>query len=522
MESVQKKLSWSEASRSYLKPQVLRMLFLGFSAGLPLALIFGTLSLWLNEAGVDKSTVTFFSWAALGYSFKFIWAPLVDKLPLPFVTRALGRRRGWLLFAQLGIISAICIMANINPGTGEEIHLTMIAMGAVMLGFSSATQDIVIDAYRIETGTVKLQPMMSSMYMAGYRVGMIVAGAGALYLASYWGSTADAYQYNAWRNTYLTMAACALVGVVTTLVIREPDKIVTESHYTNQDYLRFFALFLFAAIAFVLFFLKTSSISQEATSTLSAWFANDVLASVVVEGIRLICAGTVALVITWLLLKAGAANKEMVKEAYIAPITDFFNRYSLKTAVILLLLIGFYRISDIVMGVIANIFYQDMGYSKVEIANASKAFGFLMIIVGGFLGGVLALRIGVMRLLFVGALLASATNVLFMLLAEAGYSPWMLYFVIAADNLSGGIALSAFIAFLSGLTSVSFTAMQYAIFSSLMTLLPKILGGYSGAISTVVGYSNFFMITALLGLPVLLLVWLASRHLSIDGRIKEE
>ena len=169
-----------------------------------------------------------------------------------------------------------------------------------------------------------------------------------------------------------------------------------------------------------------------------------------------------------------------MKRAYVAPVVDFFNRYNIKSVLILLALIGFYRISDIVMGVIANIFYQDIGYSKIEIADASKVFGILMTILGGLLAGVLALRLGVMRLLFIGALLSAVTNVLFIVLAEIGYSPWMLYAVIAADNLSAGLALAAFIAFLSGLTSISFTAVQYAIFSSFMTLLPKVIGGLFG------------------------------------------
>lgn len=497
------------------------MLFLGFSAGLPLALIFGTLSVWLNEAGIEKATVTFFSWAALGYSFKFIWAPLVDKLPLPWLRRLLGRRRSWLLFSQLGIIAAICFMSFVNPASGDELRLTMIALGAVTLGFASATQDIVIDAYRIETGSVTLQPVMSSMYSGGYRLGMIVAGAGALYLASFWGSTPEDYHYYAWRNTYLVMALCGLVGVVTTLVISEPVTALASGDYSNTDYSRFFVLFLCSVSIFVLAFVKSASMVIDIKLLLSSSIVNGTLSSVVAEATRLLLASVCAIAAAWLLLKAGVANKQMVKEAYIAPVKDFFSRYSFKVVLLLLLLIGFYRVSDIVMGVVANLFYQDMGYSKEEIANASKAFGLVMIIVGGFIGGVLALRIGVMRLLFLGALLAAATNILFMLLAETGYNIWMLYTVIAADNLSSGLALSAFIAFLSGLTSVSFTAMQYAIFSSLMTLMPKIIGGYSGTIVQTVGYSNFFLITALMGLPVLILVWLAGHHLSLNAHISE-
>ena len=197
------------------------MLFLGFSAGIPILLIFSSLSLWLGEAGIDKSAVTFFSWAALGYSFKFVWAPLIDELPVPFLTQRLGRRRAWLLIAQCLIICAICIMAFSDPALGHS-YLYQMAAGAVLLGFSAATQDIVIDAYRIELAETEMQTVLASTYNAGYRIGMIVAGAGALFLAASLGTAKGNYIYSAWKTTYLAMAAVMLVGIVTTLIIREP------------------------------------------------------------------------------------------------------------------------------------------------------------------------------------------------------------------------------------------------------------------------------------------------------------
>lgn len=497
------------------------MLFLGFSAGLPFALIYGTLSIWLNEAGVDKSTNTFFSWALLGYSFKFIWAPLVDRLPLPYLTNWLGRRRSWLLLSQLSIIVAICCMGSVNPAATDGSQLTLIALGAVLLGFSAATQDIVIDAYRIETANVTFQPMMASIYMGGYRIGMIVSGAGALYLASYFGSSMENYNYQAWSKTYYAMALFAVVGIVTTLVIREPELKRPEDNYAGSDYLRFLAMFICAVLAFIWVFNGSSEVTADYKQAWSGALNNDELASVAIETVRLFVAGFAAVAVAWVLLKSGAVNRTLVKRAYVAPISDFFSRYSLRSVLILLLLVGFYRISDIVMGVVSNLFYQDIGYTKIEIADASKVFGLLMTILGGLLAGVLALRWGVMRLLFIGALLSAATNILFMVLAETGYNPWMLYVVIAADNLSAGLALAAFIAFLSGLTSISFTAVQYAVFSSVMTLLPKIIGGYSGTIVDAIGYSNFFLFTALIGVPVLLLVWLAGKHLHSDGHLSE-
>ena len=195
---------------------------------------------------------------------------------------------------------------------------------------------------------------------------------------------------------------------------------------------------------------------------------------------------------------------------------NFFSVTVIKLAILLLVLIGLYRISDIVLGVIANIFFQDLGYSKKEIASVVKTFGLFMTIAGGFLGGILSIRFGVMKVLFLGALLTVLTNLLFMLLAVKGYDIQLLYLVISADNLSAGIASAAFVAFLSRLTNISFTAMQYAIFSSLMTLFPKIIGGYSGSIVENIGYTNFFLFASLLGLPVLGIIYLANKHLKFE------
>ncbi len=203
--------------------------------------------------------------------------------------------------------------------------------------------------------------------------------------------------------------------------------------------------------------------------------------------------------------KLGLANKAMVVESYVSPIQDFFQRYG-KLALWVLLLVGFYRVSDIVMGVIANVFYQDMGYSKVEIADITKVFGLIMTILGSFIGGFLTMRIGVMRVLLLGAILAASTNLLFMWLANAEPTKAALIAVIAADNLGGGLAVAAFVAWLSSLTSVSFTATQYAIFSSVMTLFPKLLGGYSGTMVESIGYDQFFLFTACLGIPVVCLI----------------
>ncbi|MBK1719651.1 AmpG family muropeptide MFS transporter [Thiocystis violacea] len=508
--------SWKQTGRELLDPGVVSMLFLGFSAGIPLLLIFSSLSLWLREAGIERNAVTFFSWAALAFSFKFIWAPLVDRLPVPFLTRWFGRRRAWLLVAQTSIIVAILLMAHVDPATGGD-SLTWMALAAVMLGFSAATQDIVIDAYRIESAAPRLQALMSSTYIAGYRIGMVVAGAGALYLADLFGSEAGAYDYMAWRTTYLIMASTMLVGLITTLRIREP---VTDRsgdhHYAPTDYLRLLAVFAVTAATFAMvFFLGDAFFSALKTSA-----GGGALTGFLLEMLHFVLAVSAAVAVGWTLVTLGAINRVMARETWLEPALDFFRRYGLKTALLLLALIGLYRISDIVLGVISNVFYQDLGFTKSQIATAVKTFGVFVSIAGGLLGGLLATRYGVMRILMLGAILSSAAQLIFIALANAGANLVLLYIAVGADNLVAGLASAAFVAFLSSLTSVSFTAVQYAIFSSLMTLLPKLLGGYSGTIVNGVGYPGFFVFTCLIGVPVIVLVWIAGKRLAIDGHAK--
>ena len=551
---------WRGDLAAFAHPRVVTMLFLGFSAGVPILLIFSSLSLWLREAGVEKSAVTYFSWAALGYSFKFVWAPLVDRLPLPLLSRALGRRRGWLLLSQVAVAGSILWMASIDPaaglaaageavagagsaataggagavgatgaagaaGAGEAVGtattaLTLMAFAAVALGFSSATQDIVIDAYRIDSAGSELQAMMSSSYIAGYRIGMIVAGAGALYLAQGLGSTAELYRYEAWRLTYAAMAAVMLVGMATTLAIAEPAvRADAAPARPVGENLRFFAAFLLGVASFVVAFRLAGGAAGSLAAALEGATGNAALAGLVAATCRLALALGVAALAFRALAAARFVDAGAVREAYVAPVADFFDRYGRRVAWLLLALVGFYRVSDIVLGVISNVFYQDMGYTKVQIANVTKVFGLLMTIAGGFLGGLLAVRFGVLRILLLGAVLAAGTNLLFLLLAGGEPTMVRLWFVIGADNLSAGLASAAFIAFLSSLTNVAFTAVQYAIFSSVMTLFPKVLGGYSGSIVESIGYPGFFVLTALLTVPVILLIVLARRHLDREVRL---
>jgi PAT family beta-lactamase induction signal transducer AmpG len=434
------------------------MLFLGFSAGLPLLLVFGTLSFWLREAGIERSTIGFISWVALAYGFKWAWAPLVDRLPLPWLTRTLGRRRSWMLLAQLLVIAGLTGMALSDPRDG----IASFALLALLVAFSSATQDIAIDAYRIEAVEELLQGAMASSYMVGYRLAMIMSGAGALAIAAYFDPAADAYRQVAWMAAYLSMAGCMLVGVVTVLLIDEPQIHVDAGTRDREA--------------------RTDAL---------------------IEGLG------------WLPgpLRGFA---EWFYNAVISPFADFLGRYRWQ-ALLILALIATYRISDVVLGVISNVFYVDLGYSKGEVAAITKVYGVIMTLLGAGLGGLLMLRLGVMRILFLGGLLAAATNLLFALLATLGHDVPMLTLVISLDNLSAGLATSAFVAYLSSLTNVSYSATQYALFSSVMLLLPKFLGGFSGVMVDAVGYSNFFLITTLMGLPVLVLIWLAMRYVPSSG-----
>lgn len=483
-------LTWQQ---KYFNRPALTLLLLGFVAGIPLALIFGTLSLWLREAGIDKKTVTMFGWAALGFSFKFVWAPLIDTLALPF----LSKRRAWLLVAQLSIIGAILLMAFTDPMTGM---VGVMALGAVWLGFSSATQDIVIDAYRIEIAPPSMQAHLGAMYVAGYRVGMLASGAGALILAERLGSSSELYSFEAWRMTYIAMAALMLVGVATTLLMKEPNHHIKKT--VQQGYGGLVLTFIMAVLSLIGVFILMKTDGEYS-----------VLVGFLLEVSRFITAAGVGVLVAFILAMIGVSDKKLVMDLWISPIIDFFNKYG-KPALLILALIGFYRVSDIVMGIIANVYYQDLGFSKTQIGAVSKGFGLVMTIVGGFAGGVMVQHISLMRAMMVGALASALTNLIFIALSSMPSLP-MLYLVISADNFAAGLASAVFLAFLSALTSIRFTAVQYALFSSLMTLFPKLLGGYSGTIVENTSYPVFFIITFVMGLPVLYLIYLVSKRVDL-------
>ena len=423
--------AWLCTLKVYTQPASWRMLALGFSAGLPLLLVLGTLSFWLREAGIDRTTIGYLSWVGLAYAFKWVWAPLVDRLPLPGLTRRLGRRRSWLLLSQLLIAAGLLGMASQNP----QLALTPMVWSALVVAFGSATQDIALDAYRIESASMQEQAALAATYQTGYRLAMIWAGAGVLWVATLAQGAQLGYAVRAWQVAYSVMAACMVVGIVTVLLSPEPQPRPLPPSRSVQEWLH---------------------------------------------------------------------------SALVAPFADFIARYRWQAALVLGL-IAVYRISDVVMGIMANPFYVDMGYTKAQVAAVTKIYGVLMTLLGAFVGGAMAMRWGVMRVLMLGALLSASSNLLFAWLAGQAPTTVGLTLVVSADNLAGGIASAAFIAYLSSLTNVQYSATQYALFSSMMLLAPKWLAGFSGQFVDAYGYSPFFISTAALGLPVLVLVALAAR-----------
>ena len=488
---------------SYLSPlfnpKSLRMLFLGFAAGLPILLIFSTLSVWLFKAGVNRATITLFSWVGFAYSFKFIWTPIVDNLKLPILGK-LGHRRSWLLLSQLMIILSLIFISFTDPKTS----LICTAIAAIFIAFSSATQDIVLDAFRIESASKNLQGALSSMYLTGYRIAMIVAGAGSLWIASFLGT--EIYNQKVWQQVYQIMALLMLFGVLTVFYSSEP-KIKRNIEKNSNQKIKFFIAFLVSLAGFILCYLYFKDLFD----------SKDPIINFLNEFIRIIfCFLTFSLII-FFLIKIKFLNKESAKNAYAKPVLDFLNRYGSK-ATSILLLIGLYRISDVVLGVMANVFYIEKGFSIAEIATYSKFFGTIATIVGGVIGGLASVHLGVMRSLFIGALISALSNILFAWLALVTADVKILAFVITADNVASGFAGATFIVYLSALTSIKFTATQYALFSSTMLFLPKLIAGYAGGFVNLFGYPTFFIFTAIIGVPVLLLIMWINKTIKINKK----
>jgi len=418
---------WLKASKVYLDRRLLVVMALGFSAGMPLLLVYGTLSAWLTESGVSFTVIGLFSWASTAYALKFLWAPLVDRVPIPVLSRLLGQRRSWLLLAQTVCAASMIAIGSTTPA--DDLMLT--AIWAVVLACASATQDIVIDAYRIETLEEEEQGAGAATYQLGYRVALIAAGAGALIIADLGG----------WFYAYLAMAGLMGVGIVTTLISPEPPKQQRSPEEGGRSLARY-----------------------------GRW----------------------------------------IEQAIVMPFKDFMTRPGW---ILILLFIMLYKYGDGLLGVMANPFYLDIGFTKTEIGLVSKTYGVAMTIIGGLVGGLLVVRVGIMRALFSAGIIMALSNLLFSALALIGPSVPALMLVISAENLANGIGGTAFIAYLSSLCSLAYTATQYALVSSFMNFARTIFASGGGWLADQVDWAIYFILTTIAAVPgLLLLLYIMKRY----------
>jgi PAT family beta-lactamase induction signal transducer AmpG len=432
---------WLDSCAVYADRRVLALLFFGFSSGLPLALVFATLSVWLAEVGVNKTTIGLFALMGTPYTFKFVWAPLMDRMPVPFLARRLGRRRGWAIVTQLALMATIAGMGATNPAANPGLT----AVFALGVAFWSASQDIVIDAYRVEILEERQYGAGAAMIVLGYRIGMLVSGAGALYLATYVG----------WLTTYRLMACLMTVGIGIVLLNPEP-RVRNTQDCVGQD--RRIAAYL------------------EARPHLT---------------------GKKAEAFAW------------IYGAVISPFAEFMSR---RGWLVTLLFILLYKFGDALAGVMSNPFYVELGFTKVQIAGISKAFGLTATIIGGVIGGVIVNRIGILKSLLVCGVLQMLSNLTFAVLAVAGTDLRILTLTIAVENLSGGMGTAAFVAYLSSLCNIAYTATQYALLTSLMAFGRTVLSSSGGWLAEHMDWVNFFIVTTAAALPgLLLLVWITRR-----------
>src|SRR5688572_17123891 len=463
--------------------RILVMLMLGFSAGLPFLLVFDTLSAWLRTAGLTLEVIGYFSLATLAHSFKFLWAPLIDRSRIPFLTSWLGHRRSWMLLCQGLMMFGLWLIAGTNPAT----NLGLLAMFAVFVGFSSATQDIVIDAWRIEAAEESRQGAMAAAYQWGYRIAMIMAGAAPLLMA----------QAYSWNFSYAVMAALMAVGMVG--VFAAPKEGPHRARPINtegataapaREVLEWSVRFLLLAAGAILVGSGLAANASTLDWLLSAFGAEGLGDSVVAawrppSGVWFQLLSVIAgfaLVVLAALPIPGARTRPglYLAGALGEPLRDFFRRYQNKAALILAL-ICLYRVSDFVLNIM-NPFYLDLGFSKIAIAEVRKVFGVVASMAGVFLGGWAVVKLGLLRALVIGALAGPISNLVFVLLAVIGHSMPALYLAIGLDNIASGFSGTCLIAYMSSLTSGGFTATQYALFSSLYALPGKLIASQSGRI----------------------------------------
>lgn len=379
---------------------------MGFACGLPLLLTLSVLQAWMKDEGVDLTIIGLMALVGLPYTLKFVWAPLLDR----FTPAFLGRRRGWLFIAQIALVFSIAGLGLTDP----EHNPWMVAVAAFVVTFFSASQDIVVDAYRREDLPDDELGLGSSLYVNGYRVGMLLASGGGLIMA-------DHIPFSA---VYLIMAACMLPGIVTTLMAREPDPT--------------------------------------------------------------------------------AGRPKTLKDAVIQPLVEYFSRDG---ALWILAFILFYKIGDTMASAMTTPFYLDIGFSKSEIGTVVKLFGFWATIGGSLVGGIVLLRTGIYKGLWIFGVLQALSTACFALLAKIGPVVPALAGVIAFENLSSGMGTAAYVAYMASITNKKFTATQYALLSSLMGIPRVVASAPTGFFAKHFGWEGFFIVCTLIAVPGMLMLF---------------
>jgi PAT family beta-lactamase induction signal transducer AmpG len=449
--------TWAAAIHAYLQPRTATMLVLGSACGLPLLTISNVLGLWLTDNKVSMTDIGLFAYTLLPYSFKFVWAPLLDQVRLPVLHGLLGKRRSWMLVAQFGILIAFIGLWFSDPHT----QLLHVALFALLLGFSGASQDISVDAWRIEIAPPDEQGTMLGAYQLGYRLTALATAALTPFIA----------QLISWRAGLVFLGCLIFLGMAATLFAKRPPERDASEDVEAVE--------------------KALNVRNRIGTSL-AWFYG----------------------------------------AVIAPFTDFFRQHGW-TGLLILAMIGTYRLPDFIMGTVARPMYRQ-SFSLIEIGTMSGLIGVWVTIAGALIGGFFVFRFGIKRSLFIGLFAVILGNLAYALLAASGHNVTVFALAICIENLAAGFAGTALLAYMSSLTSIAFTATQYALFSSFYALPGKLLGGLSGIFvdwlsrhrqlfdhvipglaglsGKVVGFVPFFIGTALAGLIALVLMLLVYRQ----------
>lgn len=496
--------SFSEAFTVYAEKRLVITLLLGFSSGLPLALTGATLQARLTESGVDLGTIGFFTLVGVSYSLKFLWAPMIDRTPAPFAFSRLGRRRGWMLFFQAALLVAIAWMGFVVPAQSPVLT----AAAAVLVAFLSASQDIVIDAYRIELLDVSQQGAGAAMTQYGYRLGMLSSGAGALLMAEFF----------SWEAAYLVMSGAMGLGMLAVLWGSEPfekaSAALESSSKKASIALRFAFILGLSAAAIALFFLVRDTLLP--WLRLPKWAPNIIATAAAAAAPVLI----VALLPSPSISASGsryAALYEWLGDAIKKPFIDIAAR---KGWALILLFIVLYKLGDATLGSMAMAFYLRIGFTKLQVAAVTKVFGLVASLAGIAVGGSLVMRTGIRKSLVISGILQMLSNLMFAWQAHKGADIQWLYATIGIENFTGGLASAAFVAYLSGLCNIAFTATHYALFSSLAAVGRTVLVSPMGGIAEQIGWVRFFVLSTLVAIPGMLLLLEMIRRFpsALEGR----